>query len=184
MGKTPNPLTRRVLLSQVAGLYDPIGLVTPLKQKGVILVRRAFQEAGNLTKDTWDEALSDELRENAVELFREYARLSSVTFPRSITPARWLGKPWGITFSDGSCDSYGSVLYLRWETSEGVVTRLVESKAKLTPLDQRGDPIKAEICGAVFASRLKGYVLKHGRIEVEKWFHFVDSQTVLGAIQR
>ena len=40
--KTPNPLTRRVLLSQVAGLYDPLGLATPLKQKGVILVRRAF----------------------------------------------------------------------------------------------------------------------------------------------
>lgn len=37
--KTPNPLTCRILLSQVAGLYDPIGLVTPAKQKGVILVR-------------------------------------------------------------------------------------------------------------------------------------------------
>lgn len=41
--KTPNPLTRRELLSQVAGLYDPIGLVTPAKQKGAILVRKAFQ---------------------------------------------------------------------------------------------------------------------------------------------
>lgn len=39
---TPNPLSRRELLSQVAGLYDPIGLVTPLKQKGAILVRKAF----------------------------------------------------------------------------------------------------------------------------------------------
>lgn len=50
--KTPNPLTRCMLLSQVAGLYDPLGLVTPLKQKDVILVKRAFQEAGILTKDT------------------------------------------------------------------------------------------------------------------------------------
>ena len=31
--QTPNPLTRRELLSQVAGLYDPSGLVTPAKQK-------------------------------------------------------------------------------------------------------------------------------------------------------
>ncbi len=182
--KTPNPLTRRVLLSQIAGLYDPIGLVTPVKQKGVILVRRAFQEAGKLTKDTWDEPLSDELRGKAIELFKEYARLSRITFRRSLTPSDWKGKPWGITFSDGSCESYGAVLYLRWETSDGVVTRLVESKAKLTPLNQKGDAVKAEVCGAVFATRLKGYVLKHGRLDVEKWFHFIDSQTVLGAIQK
>ena len=60
--QTPDPLTRRELLSQVAGLYDPIGIVTPIKQKGAILVRRAFQEAkegSSLVRDTWDMALSD-----------------------------------------------------------------------------------------------------------------------------
>ncbi|XP_027138459.1 uncharacterized protein LOC113746562 [Larimichthys crocea] len=182
--KTPIPLTRRVLLSQVAGLYDPIGLATPVKQKGVILVRRAFQEARKLTKDTWDEPLSDELRGMAIELFKEYTRLGHIRFHRCLTPSGWMDKPWGITFSDGSCESYGAVLYLRWQTSGGVVIRLVESKAKLTPLDQKGDAVKAEICGAVFATRLKGYMLKHGRLDVEKWYHFIDSQTVLGAIQR
>lgn len=43
--QTPKPLTRRELLSQVSGLYDPVGLVTPAKQKGAILVHRAFQKA-------------------------------------------------------------------------------------------------------------------------------------------
>ena len=62
--KTPDPLTRRMLLSQVAGLYDPLGLATPLKQKG-ILVRRAFQEAGTLAKDMWDKPLCSELRGRA-----------------------------------------------------------------------------------------------------------------------
>lgn len=137
-----------------------------------------------MTKDTWDEPLSNELRMKAIELFEEYAKLSSVTFPRCITPPKSVGMPWGITFSDGSSDSYGAVLYFRWETATGVETRLVESKAKLTPLDQKGDAVKAEICGAVFAARLKEYVRKHSRLTVEKWFHFVDSQTVLGAIQR
>lgn len=64
------------------------------------------------------------------------------------------------------------------------MTQLVESKAKLNPLVQKGDAVKAEICGAVFAVRLKGYILKHGRLEVGRWYHFVDSQMVLGAIQR
>ena len=64
------------------------------------------------------------------------------------------------------------------------MSRLVESKAKLTPLDKKGDAVKAEICWAVFAAWLKGYILKHGRLEVVRWYHFVDSQTVLRAIQR
>lgn len=60
----------------------------------------------------------------------------------------------------------------------------MESKAKLTPLDHKGDAVKAEICGAVFASRLRKYFEQHSRIQIGKWFHLVDSQTVLGAIQR
>lgn len=173
--KTPNPLTRRELLSQVASLYDPIGLVTPVKQKGAILVRKAFQEAGggSLTHDTWDSPLSPGLRQ-----------LSQITFHRSLTPVSWTGKPWGITFSDGSDNSFGAVVYFRWETEDGVQIRLVESKAKLTPLNQKGEPVKAEICGVVFAARLRRYIEKHSRMEVEQWFHLLDSRTVLGAIQR
>ncbi|XP_073797048.1 uncharacterized protein [Danio rerio] len=184
--RTPNPLTRRHLLSQVAGLYDPVGLVTPAKQKGAILVRKAFQETGkgSLTRETWDMPLSENLREEAIRLFEEYVQLNQVKFHRSLTPPGWKGKPWGITFSDGSDKTYGAVLYLRWNTDQGIDVRLVESKAKLTPLDQKGDAVKAEICGAVFAARLRKYFEKHGRMKVERWFHLVDSQTVLGAIQR
>lgn len=171
----------------MAGLYDPAGLVTPAKQKGAILVRKAFQEAkgsSSSAKDTWDTALSDGLREDAIKLFEEYVQLCEVKFSRALTPPSCTEKPLAITFSDGSEHAYGAVMYLRWRCSQDPVVRLVESKAKLTPLDQKGDAVKAEVCGAVFASRLKRYFEIHCRIEVEEWFHLVDSQTVLGAIQR
>lgn len=54
---------------------------------------------------------------------------------------------------------------------KGVVVTLVESKAKLTTLDQKGDVIKAELCGAVFATRLKSYC----HIQIDHWTHFVDN---------
>jgi hypothetical protein len=167
--KTPNPLTRRELLSQVAGLYDPIGQVTPVKQKGAILVRKAFQEAGHgkLTKDTWDIPLSENLREEAIKVFEEYVQLSKITFPRGLTPGGWKGKPLGITFSDGSDKTYGAVTYFRWETDQGIEVRLVESKAKLTPLDQKGEAVKAEMCGAVYAARLRKYIEKHCQVEID-----------------
>ncbi len=184
--KTPNPLSRRHLLSQVSGLYDPIGLVTPAKQKVAIIVRKAFQETGNgnLHWETWDKPLSENLRGEAIRLFEEYVQLSQVKFHRSLTPTVWIGKPWGITFSDGSEKTYVPVLYLRWNMDQGIYVRLVESKSKLTPLDQKGDAEKAEIFGAVFAVRLRKHFERHRRMEVECWFHLVDSQSVLGAIQR
>lgn len=185
--QTPDPLTRRELLSQVLGLYDPVGLTTPAKQKGVILVQRAFQEARpkcSAVKDTWDLALSKRLREDAISLFEEYTQLCKVKFPRALTPADATADPDAITFSDGSEHAYGAVLYLRWACGKGSTVRLVDSKAKLTPLDHQGEAVKAELCGAVFAARLKKYFEQHGRIQVKQWYHFVDSQTVLGAIQR
>ncbi|XP_077397336.1 BCAS3 microtubule associated cell migration factor isoform X1 [Festucalex cinctus] len=181
---TPNPLTCRILLGQIARFYDPIGLATPAKQKGVMLVREAYQEMSksNSSKDTWDDPLSPRLREASIRLFEEYVRLAQIRFERSLTPSGAIGQPLGITFSDGSEASYGAVLYLRWETRNGVVVRLVESKAKLSPLNQKGDVIKAEVCGAVFAIRLKKHFEKNCHIKVTRWIHFIDSQTILGAI--
>lgn len=72
--QVPNSVTRRELLSQVSGLYDPLGLVTPVKQKGAILVRRAFQEAKvkySPLEDTWDTPLSEGLREDAIYLYED-----------------------------------------------------------------------------------------------------------------
>lgn len=51
-----------------------------------------------------------------------------------------------------------------------MVTWLVESKAKLTPLDWKGDAVKAEVCGAVITTRLKGHMLKHGQLDMAKWY--------------
>lgn len=68
------------------------------------------------------------LRKEAIKLFEEYALLCRITFHQSLTPAGRIGKPWGITFSDGSDKSYGAVVYFRWETEQGIQVRLVKSK--------------------------------------------------------
>lgn len=52
-------------------------------------------------------------------------------------------------------------LLCRWETLKEPVVRFVEAKAKLTPLDQNGEAVKVEICGTVYAARLRKYFEKH-----------------------
>lgn len=127
--QTSHPLTRRELLSQVSGLYDPLGLEAPAKQKGAILIRRAFQEAKVMycVKDIWDAALSKELREDTIKLLEEYADLSLLRFTRALMLPDPVERSCAITFSDSSDHAYGAVLYLCWRCSLGEV-RLVESK--------------------------------------------------------
>ncbi len=105
-------------------------------------------------KDTWDTALSGDLGEDAIKLFEEYVQLGKVKFKRALTPPCFTDGPLALTFSDGSEQAYGAVMYLRWNLDQGPIIRLVESQAKLTPLGQKGDAIKAEMCRAVFTLRL------------------------------
>lgn len=57
--------------------------------------------------------------------------------------------------------------------------RLVESKAKLTPLDHKGEAVKAELCGAVFAACLKKYSEQHGRIQVNSGTNLLTAKLFL-----
>lgn len=151
-------------------------LFTPAKQKGAILVRKAFQEGGGgkITQETWDQPLSESLRKEDIQLFEECVQLGLVKFHRSLTPAGWEGKPLGIIFF-GSHKTYRAVMYLRWKTSKCNEFRFIDSKAKLTPLDQKGEAVQTELSGAVFAARIKKYMEKHAQMNIERWFHLLDS---------
>lgn len=62
--------------------------------------------------------LSDELREETIKLFEEYAELRKVKFERALTLSNFNAEPCAITFSDGTEHSYGAVMYSRWETNQ------------------------------------------------------------------
>lgn len=150
-----------------------------------IFVRKALQEGkgGKLTQETWDQPLKQSQRRSHTAFWRICAAWTGEILQEPHTS--WLERnPWGITFSDGNDRTYMALMYLRWETSQGPVVRFVYSKAKPTPLYQKGEAVKVGLCGAVFTSRIRKYVGKHARMRIERWFHLHDSQTVLGAIQR
>lgn len=55
-----------------------------------------------MTQKSWDEPLSEGLREEAIKLFKDDVEVGKIRFQRSITPPYWKGKLWAITFSDWS----------------------------------------------------------------------------------
>lgn len=78
-------------------------------------------------KESWDMALSNGLRESTMKVFKEDVQHGKVKFTRVLTPLEFTGP-------------------IIWP---------VESKAKLTPLDHKGNAAKAEMYGAVFVVHLK-----------------------------
>ena len=178
----PTPLTKRIVLSQLIGTFDPSVFVSPFKMKGSILFRKMWQctldKNGNFAD--WDAPISLNLAAQWLLYFKESTNVSNITFTRSLK-VPGCRKPYLVTFSDGSDDA---VVYIRWETDCGNIIRLVEAKGKLCPLHMKCDTVKSEMCGAVFASRLCSFVLANSRIRFTKVYHFVDSMTVLGAINK
>ena len=181
----PLVLTKRIVLSQLMGIFDPCGLTSPFKMKGAILFRKTWQQT--LGKDgkfaDWDFPISHDLRLEWLRFFKEATRIPHVRFPRSLRMPDCCN-PYLITFSDGSDEAFGAAAYVRWEAKEGVIIRLIEAKSKLCPLNLKGDTVKSEVCGAVFAARLSLFLEQKSRLNFTKKFHFLDSKTVLGAISK
>ena len=68
-----------MILSQVNGIYDPMGLASPLTVKEKILMRRLWASEVKLG---WDDTIPDELRNEWVEFFRELFTMKQIVFTR------------------------------------------------------------------------------------------------------
>lgn len=93
--------------------------------------------------------------EDAINLFEEYVQFGKVKFTRAPTSPCFTDGPLAVIFSDGSKHAHRAVMYQRWSSDQGLIIGLVKSKARITPLDQKGDAIKVEMCVAVVASHLR-----------------------------
>ena len=75
------PLTRRIILSTVSSVYDPLGFVSPV----LLVAKQILQE---LCKDgvEWDDPISEQIRTRWEKWRRELFLLNDVTVRRSFKP--------------------------------------------------------------------------------------------------
>lgn len=109
-------LTKRMVLKQVAGVYDPLGMVVPYILTAKSLMRTLCQENANNCED-WDRPLSLEMKQKWIEFFKGLFDLELLKIPRCIQLETVYGKPMLILFSDGSNLAFGACAYIRWETA-------------------------------------------------------------------
>ena len=102
------PLTRRIMASQIYGLYDPMGLFSPITIRYKLLLQLLV-----LSGLGWDDPLLPELDKAARTTHREIVRAQDVVFHRSTVPKGAQGRPELVCFWDGGKPASTGCVYVR-----------------------------------------------------------------------
>ena len=164
-------LTKRIVLSYVSRLFDPIGLYTPVTMRGKLLVNELWQ-----SKLGWDEPLSNELGEKWFKLKTDLDSLSTLKFSRyAYDESVDL-----IFFCDGSKLAYGFACYARSVTPNKVSSNLVFAKTKVAPVRHKLPTI--ELLSAFLAVKSLPLILDSMKGKVLQIIIAVDAQVPLSWI--
>ena len=177
-------LTRRKLLSVINGIYDPLGLVTPVTIRLKVAFSNLFKCDPALN---WDDPIPSADQEMWYKLIEMLVKSKSIIFPRATRPPNVFGKSKMVCFFDGSGVAYASVIYVRWTLDNGsVVIRPMSCKSRVTPL-QRISTSRSELNGALLASRLVLSTLRSlslaDEIPERVWI-IGDSECTLASIEK
>ena len=184
----PISLTIRICLSIHAKTHDPLRLVLPVKMIGMLLFRETLQHISKTMKTKgripWDTTIDEEFTGKWLEYFKVLNDLNNVRFPRSMKPDEEVD-PVLITFSDGNPDTFGTVAYALWTLLDGTkAVRLIMSKAKISPLQYKGETTRNELAGATFAVRIKTWIMESSGIRFGDYIPFLDSRIVQAMIKK
>ncbi|XP_062556622.1 uncharacterized protein LOC134221449 [Armigeres subalbatus] len=168
------PLTKRQILSQIATLFDPLGLIGATTSSVKIFMQQLWISGNRLD---WDQPVPSMVGENWRKFHKELPFLNEIRIDRCVILPRAVLVELHC-FSDASCKAYGGCVYLRSQDSNGkIMVRLLSSRSKVAPLRCQSIP-RLELCGAVLLSQLYGKVKESTKLTVQTFF-WTDSTCVL-----
>lgn len=149
----PHP-TKRIISSEIAKLFDPLGLISPILVRAKIMLQEIW-----CTKIGWDDPLTSELQRNLLQFRLQLQQLDQLSIPKWIGSIRTNSQVKVHGFSDASEVAMAAVIYVRIYQEEGrCSTCLVRSKTKIAPLKRLTIP-RLELNAALLLARLLSITL-------------------------
>lgn len=164
-------LTKRVMVSEIAKVFDVLGWFSPTVVKVKILLQRVWEEGTG-----WDD-LTPEAIHNVWERWKsELPCLSTKFIPRCYYPEGKQIVSRGLHgFCDASEDAYAAVVYLRMvDTEDNVHITMVAAKTKVAPIKRLTIP-RLELCGALLLAKLIAHIKDVFGIPMEQIMNWTDS---------
>ncbi|XP_015435716.1 PREDICTED: uncharacterized protein LOC107191240 [Dufourea novaeangliae] len=166
-------VTKRVILSELARIFNPLGLVGPVVIRAKLLMQLLWQ-----LKVSWDESVPQRIHAEFQDFQSDLQSLRRLAIPRLIiglnsTQVEIHG------FCDASEKAYGACVYLRRVDGRGNgTTRLLCAKSRVAPLKTISLP-RLELRGALLLMHLVDKVRTASRIVIAREFYWSDSMITL-----
>ncbi|GFV94336.1 integrase catalytic domain-containing protein [Trichonephila clavipes] len=170
--------TKRDVLSTIARIYDPLGLLGPVVAKAKIFLQKLW-----MLKIDWTDLLPDTINREWRQFVESLQVVNDININRCIV----VEQPEVIElhgFSDASQSAYGAVVYCKSITSDGkMLVHLIASKSRVAPTKQTTIP-RLELCAAVLLAKLVHRVKQALKLNVTNTFLWSDSMIVLSWIRK
>ncbi|XP_058817221.1 uncharacterized protein LOC131680524 [Topomyia yanbarensis] len=143
--------TKRTILSQIAGLFDPLGLLAPIIVRAKLVMQRLWE-----LRVDWDATPPGESINDWFVLVQKLSLLDSFQIPRRAIDMRSWSRLYLHGYCDASKSAMGACIYIRAiDDKENVSSHLLCAKSKLAPIGNNRTTIpRLELCSAVILARL------------------------------
>ncbi|XP_058827079.1 uncharacterized protein LOC131687055 [Topomyia yanbarensis] len=164
-------VTKRIALSEMSQLFDPLGLVGPVVASAKMFVQQLWQENLN-----WDDELPNKLQSWWLSFRASIGVINNLRVPRWV-----LGSPSDCydlhCFTDASEKGYGCCIYVVSTADSTKASHLLIAKSRVAPAGGLSIP-RLELCAAVLGSQLADSVLNSTKFTGKVTF-WTDSTIVL-----
>lgn len=166
--------SKRGILSVIAQIFDPLGLLAPCVIRMKILLQRLWLE-----KLSWDDQLSPEVCALWSDIISSLPLLNHIRIPRHVICDNSQLIDLHI-FTDASERAYGGCVYIRSVGSDNdCLVRLLFAKSRVAPIKPTTIP-RLELCGALVGVRLYEKAVSSLRLKINNVVFWTDSTVVLG----
>ena len=174
--------TKRNVLSLLASLFDPLGMVRPV----TVGMKVLFQEICN-SKFHWDEVLTGEIKRKWDKWVQDLAETKAICIDRCLyeTGGGDVTECYLHGFGDASKKAYCAMVYFVYRTKDGKAhVRLVAGKTRVAPLKELSIP-RLELMSARILAQLMHTVKNalQSQVKLDGVRFWLDSKTALSWIQ-
>jgi hypothetical protein len=173
-------VTKRVILSVVSRLYDPMGFCVPFVIAGKILMQDTW-----VLGLQWDEEVPPGLKDRFLQWVTGLSVIKDLSIPRCFVSLRWScvtgSRVEFHVFGDASERAYDTVVYLRVVTTSAVHVSFVTARARVAPVQKVSVP-RLELLAALISARFSQHVIRALHLPHAIICLYSDSQVTLSWI--